>query len=218
MSAETKGYIDGVLDRLQRRVKPAGLIAHIAGGKSQPLSLGERRGRWERIRRFLELNDWVRLDCYSDPDCKVYLDAVENEEGIAPEPEDEGPVDDPLAQVNKLFNSAAAHVDRMVAHIRRADADVQQCQTVFIQTLTSRNAELEALSSEALAALREAAVIVRGQDETDLSPKDRALLAAIDGIGQKLLGLPPMGMIQQLPPGRANGSGAATAPDGGGEV
>jgi len=202
-----------VVTHLRRETKPASIIAELSDGKIQPLDLGEKRGRWERVTRNLSTLDWVNLRCYSELEGKgVLLDTVPNLEAQdEEEPEDEGAPDDPMVQVGRLFKMASEHCETLVKQIRSADETYETSRNTFILNLTERNNQLETLAGQSLQRLQEAVemiVEIRTGAGSDLNSKESALLGAADALGAKAgLWAPGSLAVPQLPAGRRNGSG-----------
>ena len=203
--AEQDTDVHEVVENLRRNVHPTRIVAVLMGGRKQEIDLGDKRGRWQRIERVLETIDWEHLECYGGEDGKTQLDVVGNDASKA------GPTATRSA-VAEQFETCGAFVDRMVDHLRKHDVEIEQSKLVFIQLLVERVAELQGLMGDALTALRDAAVTINGggENDADMTPKDKAVLAAIDGIGQKFLGLPPLqfpgGKIYALPAAGATGT------------
>ena len=195
--AEQDTDVHEVVENLRRNVHPTKIVAVLMGGRRQEIDLGDKRGRWGRIERVLETIDWEHLECYGGEDGKTQLDVVPNDASKA------GPTATRSA-VAEQFETCGAFVDRMVDHLRKHDVEIEQSKLVFIQLLIERVAELQGLMGDALTALRESALTITGKDESEMTAKDKAVLAAIDGIGQKFLGLPPLQFgdkkIYALPP------------------
>jgi hypothetical protein len=209
-----------VVSHVRRETQPASIVAELSDGKIQPLDLGERRGRWERLTQNLATLDWVALRCYGKPDADGNAKLIETvpnpaagAEGEEEEGDDYAP-DDPLVQVGRLFDMASKHCERLVQEVRKSDETLEASRSTFMMNLSERNTQLEKLAGDSLMRLQEAVemiVTIRTESGSNLSDKEQALFGAIDGIGAKL-GMWSPGSIKtpQLPLGKTNGSGKAT--------
>lgn len=225
MSASKRTAADDAVDKLRRRIKPAGIVVELADGKKQSVDLLDRRGRWERVKKFLDLNPWNAIACYADVKCNDgYLDTIVNPEAEEPTADDGAAVEDsPEERLRRTFETTALHIDRMVAHIRGHDAEFENSRTAFTNSLTeqfillqTRYQELEARHQEAMRIIEELR-LARVESGDTMSEKEKAIFGLVDAVGQKF-GLPSMGMLRQLgAPGQAQ-AGAPAKPAEGGEL
>jgi hypothetical protein len=199
-----------VVDRIRRTVKPETVIAVTPDGTKVPLGLGQLKTRWARLANLLDGMEWARLECH---------DAQGNLTATIPADDDVDAAaaltDDPVASQLTVWS---AHTVKMVELARGCSKDVLDALVVALQNQVTRNAELE-LQNQSLQAqlndtfqnMRDLMLEHAADGGGPLSPKENALVGAIDIAGQKFGGMPAgwcfpgVKRPDQLPPPAGNG-------------
>jgi hypothetical protein len=196
-----------VVRRIRRQIRPATIEVVDRKGQVRKLGTGGAKFPQARIVRNLDAVDWEQLTCL-DADGNV-IDTI-----LPPQPTEEGEPEEPGADpVAQQFSAAANHLDRMMRHITADRKQIFETMLAAFQSTVTENIELRTMVQEAFQWMREAALTIQGQPESQMTAKDKAMLTALGGLAEKfelikpgttasVIGAGDNGQVRaQLPPG-----------------